>query len=256
MSYHVIHRGPQPMIRPTAEGWAVHCVEEVTSTNDLCRSLPEWNAVLAIRQTAGRGRTGKSWVSDSGGLWMSMVIPAPGPRSMWEPLPLVMGWTLLSVLRSIGVKDMRLRWPNDVMVGDRKLAGLLVERYDESTAVIGLGINITNHPDQSAPELSGQWVRLKDLLPHTPKPESLADAILVGTRRMQEKMATQGFSGFIDEINTLWGQPRLVACELKDQTRQGLFCGIDREGNLLMQEQDGTTPTTLSAIDVRIMKEL
>jgi len=243
------------MIRPTAEGWAVHCVEEVTSTNDLCRALPEWNAVLAIRQTAGRGRTGKSWVSDAGGLWMSMVIPADGPRSRWEPLPLVMGWTLLGVLRQLGVKELRLRWPNDVMVGNRKLAGLLVERFNDATAVIGLGINITNQPEQSSPELVGQSTRLKELLPHTPKPESLADAVLVATRRMQEKMAKQGFTAFVDEINAAWGDPRKVACELKDHTRQGTFCGIDQDGNLLMQDESGST-SALSAIEVRIMKEL
>lgn len=255
MSYQVIHRGPQPMIRQTAEGWAVHCVDEVTSTNDLCRALPEWNAVIATRQTAGRGRTGKSWVSDTGGLWMSMVIPADGPRSKWEPLPLVMGWTLLGVLRQLGVKDLRLRWPNDIMVGDRKLAGLLVERFSETTAVIGLGINVTNKPEQSSPELSGQWTRLKDLLPHTPKIEALADAVLVATRRMQEKMSAQGFTAFVDEINAAWGTPRSVACELKDHTRQGVFCGIDHDGNLLMQDETGAT-SALSAIEVRIMKEL
>jgi BirA family transcriptional regulator, biotin operon repressor / biotin---[acetyl-CoA-carboxylase] ligase len=255
MSYQVVHRGPQPIIRQTAEGWAVHCVDEVSSTNDLCRALPEWNAVIATRQTAGRGRTGKSWVSDVGGLWMSLVIPADGPRSKWEPLPLTMGWTLLGVLRGLGVKDLRLRWPNDIMVGDRKLAGLLVERFSDTTAVIGLGVNISNQPDQSAPELAGQTVRLKDLLPHAPKADQLADAILVATRRMQEKMAANGFTAFVDEINAAWGSPRQVACELMDHTRQGTFCGIDQEGNLLMQDESGVK-STLRAIEVRIMKEL
>lgn len=255
MSYHVVHRGPQPIIRQTAEGWAVHIVDEVSSTNDICRSLPEWNAVIATRQTAGRGRTGKSWVSDAGGLWMSMVIPADGPRSKWEPLPLVMGWTLLGVMRQLGIKDLRLRWPNDLMVSNRKLAGLLVERYSENTAVIGLGINLINQPDQTSPELTGQWTRLKDLLPHVPKADQLADAILVATRRMQEKMAAHGFSAFVDEINSAWGNPRQVACELKDQTREGTFCGIDLEGNLLLQDDTGAK-SSLRAIEVRIMKEL
>jgi BirA family transcriptional regulator, biotin operon repressor / biotin---[acetyl-CoA-carboxylase] ligase len=127
---------------PSHAGWTLHVVASADSTNRLARTFAPWHAIRADVQTGGYGRTGRTWISDAGGLWLSAVLPCPGPRERWEVLPLAVGHALISALTGLGAASLRLRWPNDILSGRRKLAGLLVERHDAHTAVVGIGINI------------------------------------------------------------------------------------------------------------------
>ena len=145
-----------------SDGWAVHEVPVTASTNLAAATLPVWEAMRADRQTAGRGRFQRGWVSDEGGLWLSAVVPAGADAAA---LPLAVGLAVCDSLRSLGLKRFRVRWPNDILVDDRKLAGLLVERFHPVAAVAGIGINVLNHPENCDPELKNQTVRLADLIP-------------------------------------------------------------------------------------------
>ena len=69
-------------------GWLLEVLPEIDTTNRVAAKLPAWHAVRADTQTAGRGRTGRVWTSDVGGLWLSAVVPCPGPRERWALLPL------------------------------------------------------------------------------------------------------------------------------------------------------------------------
>ena len=102
-------------------GWQLEVHHEVASTNDLARALTAWKAVRAERQTAGRGRFGRSFVSDPGGLWISAVVPATGDPAQWNGFSLMVGCHLLRMLAQLGVPAVRLRWPNDLMTGSKKL---------------------------------------------------------------------------------------------------------------------------------------
>lgn len=225
-------------------GWILDVLPETESTNPVAARLPAWHAVRADTQTAGRGRTGRRWVSDAGGLWLSAVLPCPGPREQWAVLPLAAGLALLRALSSLGVSDLRLRWPNDLLVGRRKLAGLLVERHTADTAVVGIGLNVFNHPENAEPGLRGDTVRLAALVLR-----SLADAhaLLLAGR----------FSLVADELNLSWTPPRLVSLTLAGQTEPltGLFLGIDARGRLLLQENAGQT-RTLDATQVALLREI
>lgn len=139
--------GPLPLL-------ASHCqelivLETVESTNVFLREHSARNsgvvAVVADHQTAGRGRLSRTWVSTAGeSLAVSVVVPlatAPGGTSLsW--LPLMAGATLTAVLRKEGVESATLKWPNDVLVGQKKLAGLLCEVIPDNRVIVGLGINI------------------------------------------------------------------------------------------------------------------
>ena len=96
-------------------GWRFFRYETVASTNDLARNLLPWSAVCAMAQTAGRGRFGRSFVSDPGGLWLSATLPAEGGAGRWSGFSLMVGCHLLRVLENLAVPDVRLRWPNDLM---------------------------------------------------------------------------------------------------------------------------------------------
>jgi BirA family biotin operon repressor/biotin-[acetyl-CoA-carboxylase] ligase len=240
------------------EGWHVRVFDELPSTNTFAARLPKWNAIRAVRQTAGRGRTAdRHWVSDDGGLWLSAVLPCPGSRPKWAMLPLAAGWAVLEALREFGVAGARLRWPNDVMIGRRKLAGLLVERFTADTAVVGLGMNIFNHPEETAVSLDGVVAHLADLVPGAYTVDDVSRLMLRGLRRMHAILLNAGFHAIADELNIAWEKPRRVELTLngRGQTFDGLFQGIDHHGRLrLLTDRHGRRH--YDATDVALLREL
>src|SRR6188768_3771909 len=103
--------------------WQLHEFAEVDSTNLVAAKLPAWHAVRADCQTAGRGRFQRAWVSNRGGLWLSAVVPIIDKSPQARLLPLAAGLAVSEALRVLHQISVRLRWPNDILVGPRKLAG-------------------------------------------------------------------------------------------------------------------------------------
>ena len=135
------------------EQWPVFIHETIDSTNaEGLRLASEGRAapflVLAERQSAGRGRRGRQWVSPfAENLYYSLVLRVDGGMRQLEGLSLVVGLAVMRTLQAFGVKDVGLKWPNDVQVGGKKIAGILSELSEESV-VIGLGLNLRQRPDQ------------------------------------------------------------------------------------------------------------
>lgn len=132
---------------------SVSVVAETSSTNaDLSRAAredaPEGTAIVADHQSAGRGRLDRGWeFPPRSGLALSMLVrPDTVPASRWPWLPLLTGIAVYEALRTTVGVDTELKWPNDVLAGDRKLAGILVERTETPTgpaAVVGVGLNVS-----------------------------------------------------------------------------------------------------------------
>ncbi len=239
------------------EGWTVHVANEIGSTNSAAARLPAWHAVRARLQTDGRGRTGRHWVSDEGGLWLSAVVPCPGQRSRWAILPLAAGWAIIGALKELGATELRLRWPNDIMHGRQKLAGLLLERYTSDTAVIGVGLNVFNDPAAAEPALEGVTTRLADLVPGRYTLEDITRVILRSIGRTQTLIRHEGFRSIADELNLHWSEPRLVSITLTGRayTFTGLFHGIDSAGRIrVTTERYGRC--TYDASQVALLREL
>jgi BirA family biotin operon repressor/biotin-[acetyl-CoA-carboxylase] ligase len=227
-------------------GWTVHEYPVVDSTNFVASHFPAWHAVVAGTQTAGRGRFQRRWVSDQGGLWLSAVVPAPAPIHLsTDPpipascLPLVAGLALCEMLQELGVTELRMRWPNDVLVRDRKLAGLLLDQFVPDRIVVGIGLNVFNQPETFDPSLGNQTVRLMELLPHPPQLTEIASQTLRHLRRVVRVFLSTGFSTLLPRVNGLWGPPRRVELSLDDGVRQGLFTSVDQDGALLLKEDSG-----------------
>jgi BirA family transcriptional regulator, biotin operon repressor / biotin---[acetyl-CoA-carboxylase] ligase len=116
---------------------------------------PDGIILAAEEQTAGRGRLGRSWVSPPGAALTFSVLLRPGrvPAAMRGWLPLMAGVATVTAVRAAGGLDARLKWPNDVLVGGRKLAGILAEAAGATAAgggavVIGVGINVSSSPGE------------------------------------------------------------------------------------------------------------
>ena len=239
----------------TIEEWCVYRYAQVGSTNDIARDLPPWNAVRADSQTSGRGRHGRPWISERGGLWLSMVVPIRGERRHWSALPLAAGWAVLGVIKGLGVQEARLRWPNDIMVRDMKLAGLLVEQFHEGVAVVGVGINVYNCPNRIDHELTQKITRLSDHINPAPCLNELTEMTLKNFKNIHHQMEMYGFSALLDKINTAWSIPRLVELGFDRGTQRGLFLGINMEGDLIIKTS-ADRKFSYSPLRVKLFREV
>lgn len=160
MTYDDLRRPPldegglvRALTRPGSLWRAVEVLEESPSTNALLADRaragePPGLVVVAEHQTAGRGRLDRVWVTPPRtALTFSMLVdPHRVPPSRWPWLPLLAGIAVSESVRRVAEVDCVLKWPNDVLVGERKLAGILVERVeraDEPVAVVGVGLNVS-----------------------------------------------------------------------------------------------------------------
>jgi BirA family transcriptional regulator, biotin operon repressor / biotin---[acetyl-CoA-carboxylase] ligase len=240
------------------DGWTLHEFTEVSSTNLVASGLEAWSAVRADVQTAGRGRFQRSWVSDAGGLWLSAVLPVGPEASKWRALPLVIGLAVCETIRHLGIGSVRMRWPNDVLVQNSKLAGILVDRFAPELAVAGIGINVANHPEQFDSSLRGQVARLDELMPGAPEPRALAVVILAALRAVWDEMETRGAENLLPRINALWQTPRLVQLDLEGlegQMVSGEFDGVDACGRLQLRGPGGVVEF-YEPHEVRLFREV
>jgi len=225
----------------------IRVVAETGSTNaDLlaeARAGAAEGLVLAAEaQTAGRGRLGRSWVSPPrAALTFSVLLrPAavqPGERG-W--LPLLTGVAVAAALRAEAAVPAVLKWPNDVLVGERKLAGILAEAHGDAI-VVGVGLNVTSGPAELAVPTATS-LRLEGAAPGR---EALLEAILAGLAgRYRAWCAAPGAPGWREDY-LRWcatvGRP--VRAELPGGRQlTGTAVTVDPAGRLVVQAGDGLVP--------------
>jgi len=222
--------------------WPVLIHHSLDSTNaEALRAIDSGAAapfvVTAERQTAGRGRRGRKWVSPfAENIYYSLVLRMDGGMRQLEGLSLVVGLAVLSALRAVGLSDAGLKWPNDVLVGNKKIAGILLELVgdpaDVCHVVLGIGINVNmrlaSEVDQAWTSVfleSGRLVNRNTLI------SRLNDSLLVYLKRH----AAEGFSAIQAEWeqNHLW-QGREVSLIAGVHQVDGTVMGIDQQGALRM----------------------
>lgn len=223
--------------------WAVHVYDSIDSTNAQAMRLIESGEplpllVLAERQTAGRGRRGRKWVSPFGeNLYYSLAMRVDGGMRRLEGLSLLVGLAVVKMLREMGIKGAGLKWPNDVLVGGRKLAGVLLELTgdpaDVCHVVIGVGINVNMRASE---EVDQAWTSM--LLEYG----GVIDRNEIVARLNKELSAylsahrEAGFGAFQAEweANHLWqGQP--VTLLAGSSAVKGVVVGIDAVGGLRLK---------------------
>jgi BirA family transcriptional regulator, biotin operon repressor / biotin---[acetyl-CoA-carboxylase] ligase len=127
----------------------VFILDKTASTNDDALALaragaPDGTVVVAREQTAGRGRLNRGWVAEPDGALLASWIARPQmPLDRWTLIPLVAGIACAEAVRARAKIEGALKWPNDLMVGDRKLGGILVEAEVPAFVVVGVGINVS-----------------------------------------------------------------------------------------------------------------
>ena len=157
----------------------IHYYAEVSSTMDIARDLarkgcPSFTVVIGGSQTKGRGRLKRSWLSDEGGLYFTVVIRPDIPLIMCSRVNFMASVVLVKTLRDMFGIEAMVKWPNDILVGGRKISGMLSEMEAEADLVsfinIGIGINVNNDPFPEEPmstslkRLVGRDVPRKEIL--------------------------------------------------------------------------------------------
>ena len=221
---------------------------ETGSTNDDARALAragavEGSVVLATRQRTGRGRMGRTWESPTGGVYLSAVLrPAVAPTQV-ASLALAVALGVVVGLERLGVQP-QLKWPNDVLLGGRKLAGVLLEMSAEADAVqwvvAGVGVNVHRPAPStaSAPEAA----YLDDTVTQ-PRLAEVAAAELDGIADTYAAWRTGGFSAVraaYEERFALTGTDVRVGDLTGAVRASGVVEGVDDEGRLLVRGADGT----------------
>ena len=190
--------------------------------------------LVANRQTAGYGKQGRAWVSPAGdSLSFSMSIYARRPRSQTSAMPLVVALSCQKVLRRFGI-DAKIKWPNDVMVGDAKIAGILLESIPHDAnhiCIIGVGLNF-NAPELTDCSATGVWDNAPDI-----RPEPLLKALIHEINRDIQFFFIHGFSTFQTAYTAGCrdiGQDVIIMRDEKTVT-EGKVLGVDGTGALLLE---------------------
>ncbi|MHB9002892.1 MAG: biotin--[acetyl-CoA-carboxylase] ligase [Coriobacteriia bacterium] len=234
---------------------------ETASTNDDAKALarsgaPEGTVVVAARQTSGRGRLGRAWVSPTGGVYLSVVLRPDLPPSALGPLPLALGVGVARGLEAIRCPVM-LKWPNDVWTGvpgepgAGKLAGLLLEMQAESDTtewvVAGIGINVRPGADRVS---SAGYVG--DIATDA-RCARVAAAVLDGIASAYREFVVAGFAPLLPEYedkSALSGRHVVVRDREGIVRFTGRVTGVDEMGRLVLDTATGNA--VISAGDVTL----
>ena len=230
--------------------WKIEWFDEIDSTNEYLVRLRdiERRVCIAEQQTAGRGRRGRQWGAKKyGSVLMSMGWRVSGKS--WAGLSLVSGLAVLRALQHLGVKCAGLKWPNDVLVEDRKICGILVE-MSAGACVIGVGINV----DLGAcPDFATDrpWTDLKRLGMAIDR-DQLAAAVLYYHGVMIQKCLDDGFSGFIADWNAAHVyQNKTVNVIQADRSFSAVAKGVDGEGALIVEVEGKRIHLTSAEVSIR-----
>ncbi|GAU08252.1 biotin--[acetyl-CoA-carboxylase] ligase [Desulfoplanes formicivorans] len=134
----------------TGQGEAIHVFGACSSTLDVAWELIQsgtfaiWDSVVASSQWAGRGQTRRRWLSPAGNLYAAWRWPVP-PQAWNTLVPLMVGWGIRDFFHRLGI-ELRIKWPNDLLLEGRKVGGILVEER-KGALVVGVGLNVTWSPD-------------------------------------------------------------------------------------------------------------
>lgn len=230
---------------------------EVDSTNRLARDLAisgavEGTLVIAESQSGGRGRKGRNWYSPPGeGIYVSLVLrprfqPAEAPK-----MTLLAGVALAETLIPIVPSRVTIKWPNDVLAGGKKVAGILIEVSTDIDSIgymiVGVGLNVNTPTGRFPAELRERATSLATESGRTVDRTEILRAFLERLERYYDLIGREGFSPVIErwrELSDMAG--RRVRVHSFDRSLEGTIAGIDDEGVLLVKESDGTLHRVIS----------
>ena len=224
-------------------GFNILYYPEVSSTMDTAKKMarkncPDFTVVVAGRQTQGRGRLRRQWLSDDGGLYFTMVLRPDIPMVLSSRVNFMASLTLARVLRELFQINAAVKWPNDILVDDYKISGMLSELEAETDRVvfisIGMGINVNNDPSEvesgasSLKKITGREISKKMLLAR------FLDEFKKGLQKIEFETVISEWKKYTVTLN------RHVKIVTHQEVSEGLAVDVEPDGALVLELADGS----------------
>ena len=245
-------------------GCRLHYEDTVDSTNRVAMELarggaPEGTVVLADCQTAGRGRLQRSWQSPPGcNLYLSVILRPAIPPHDAAQITLLAGVAVAEAISAVCPERVGIKWPNDLLVGGRKVCGILTESRTATggidSVIVGIGMNVNMERADFDPEHRETATSLRE---ETGRDHSREDLLFLLCERFEswyKIFLRDGFApvreGWLARAEMTGKRLRVLFC---DEVQEGVFAGIDRDGALLIADEQGAV-RRVTAGDTTIMK--
>lgn len=238
----------------------VELIPIIDSTNqyllDRVHESVSGSVCVAEYQEKGRGRRGREWASPFGAnLYFSMYWKLEEGVAAAMGLSLAIGVAIVDALESLGAKDIKLKWPNDLYHQDKKLAGVLVEMSGQTGEaahlVIGMGLNI--HMSQNNTSIEQPWTNLEKVFNgEIPNRNDLVIALMAAWKEVLSQYESQGMQRFVDRWNELDNfNNKPIKLIMGNKEVHGIGRGINDQGAILLQTENGVEPYIGGEISLR-----
>ncbi len=236
-------------------GREIRYLDEAESTNDIAKELarkgaPDGLLVLAETQTRGRGRLGRVWQSPPGGIWLSLILRPKLPPQEAPKLTFVAATAVATVIRSLDL-DAKIKWPNDILINDKKVCGILTEMEGETDVlhhvVVGIGINANFNKDNLPKDIQKTATTLKSELNTTISRTEFITHLLNEFEHSYLLFLKNGFSPILaewKEFSCILGEN--VRVYLGDKIIDGKAIDVDQSGALILKLNNGSTERVFS----------
>jgi len=247
----------QQLLTTKTFGRPLYLLAQTASTNDVAKNLaqrgaPEGLVVLAEQQTHGRGRQGRTFVSPAGvGIYLSLVVRPQADPTRLPPLTLMVAVATATAIAEVGTLPIRLKWPNDVEIDGKKVAGILTEAiihpWGPPSVVIGIGINVNTALAQFPPALQLRVTSLALATGHAVSRHQLIARLLAHLESLYHTFQQVGIAPILPQW-LHYGQivGRRVRFSEASSVREGTVIGLQEDGALQVQTADGPCQRVIS----------
>ncbi|MFO0388416.1 MAG: biotin--[acetyl-CoA-carboxylase] ligase [Alphaproteobacteria bacterium] len=229
--------------------------DTLDSTNEEAKRLAKAGGghgavIWAKKQTAGKGRMSRNWVSANGNLFVSVLLQPEKPLSEASQLSFVAALAVVESLVDLLPKGKKIhcKWPNDILVGDKKLGGILLESFSApdtgNWVVVGVGVNVDSFP----PRTEFPATSLKDVGVELVSAKIILSRFIHHFIERYNEWNTKGFAPVRkDWEQYAWGMGKTLCARLPDEEMEGIAEGIDPQGALILKLKDGKKRHILAA---------
>ncbi|WP_296879290.1 biotin--[acetyl-CoA-carboxylase] ligase [uncultured Methanobrevibacter sp.] len=238
-------------------GKNLYIYKEVSSTNTVAKFLSMNGAengtvVISEKQTKAKGRSGKSWESPLGGVWLSIILNPNVDHSKIPLITLATGVAVAKTLENIGVENPEIKWPNDIMINGKKVCGILTEAVAKfntiESVIIGVGIDANLDVEQFPEDLQEGTTTLKEVLGREGNENSLIKTFLEEFEKISEQFIHEGYEDILKEWRKRsYSIGKIVEVREPFNTYYDAYViGIGKEGALVVEKIDGTLEKVIS----------
>ena len=238
-------------------GKELYIYNELSSTNTLAKFLSEsgvenGTVIISEKQTHAKGRSGKEWSSPLGGIWLSIILKPDVDHSKISLITLATGVAVAKTLEKIGIKDAEIKWPNDIIINNKKVCGILTEAVTTfntiENVIVGVGIDANLKIEDFPEELQEGTTTISETLGKNIDENLLIKTFLEEFEEISALFNHRDYETILKE----WRKRSYTIGKIVEVRKpfnkyyDGYVIGISREGALVIEKLDGTLEKVIS----------